>query len=203
MCQLLETIKVKQNTLQHLKFHTNRVNYSRSFLFQSVDNWDLSQLIDVPELDPDGIYRCRFLYSRVVEKIEFLPYIPRIIQKLFLVRNETLDYSFKYANRDAIDRLKSTYAPEQDSDILIVKDGFVTDTSFSNIVFFDGRQWFTPATPLLKGTKRAWYLKNRTISERLITPVDLHNYQKARLLNAMLDLEDGEDIRIENILSKP
>jgi 4-amino-4-deoxychorismate lyase len=201
MCQLLETIKVKQNALQNLKFHNERVNTSRGLLFQSADKWDLSELITMPELDPGMIFRCRFLYSREVENIEFLTYNPRIIQKLFLVSVAALDYSFKYANRDAFDRLKSSYAPTPDSDILIVKNGLVTDTSFSNIAFFDGRQWFTPDSPLLKGTKRAYYLKNRIISECLITLDDIYKYQKARLLNAMLDLEDGEDIRIENIMT--
>jgi 4-amino-4-deoxychorismate lyase len=200
MCQLLETIKVRQNSLQHVEFHNERVNYSRSYLFESIDNWDLLKLISVPGLDPGRIYRCRFLYSRVVEKIEFLPYAPRIIQKLFFVTVEDLDYSFKYANRDAIDRLKSTYATEPNSDILIVKNGLVTDTSFSNIVFYDGSNWYTPDSPLLKGTKRAWYLQQGILLEKKITLADIPKYQKARLINAMMDLVDGDDIAIKDII---
>jgi 4-amino-4-deoxychorismate lyase len=200
MCQLLETIKVKQNKLQNISFHNNRVNYSRSVIFKSADQWDLSALIKMPELDQEIIYKCRFLYSRGMEKVEFLPYAPHIIQKLFLISVEELDYSFKFANRDAFDRLKKITVTERDSDILIVKNDLITDTSFANIAFYDGNHWYTPDSPLLKGTKRAFYLEKGMLSEKKITPADLPCYQKARLLNAMLDIEDGEDIRIENII---
>jgi 4-amino-4-deoxychorismate lyase len=200
MCQLLETIKVKQNALLHLKFHNIRVNYSRRNLFQSDDSWDLSQLITIPELDPNKVYRCRFLYSHTVEKIEFLPYVPRIIKKLFLVTADDIDYSFKYADRDVLEKLKISRATEQDSDLLIVKNGLITDTSFTNIAFFDGNKWFTPDFPLLKGTKRAYYISNGMLTEKRITPADLPGYQKARLINAMLDMEDGQDIPVENIV---
>jgi 4-amino-4-deoxychorismate lyase len=200
MCLLLETIKVRKNMLENLEFHTERVNCSRHTLFNFTDVWDLSQLISIPDLDTDIIYRCRLLYSRRIEQTEFHEYIPRIIRKLFLVPVDDLEYAFKYANRDALNTLRDSKTKEQDSDILIVKNGYITDTSFSNIAFFDGISWFTPAIPLLQGTKRAYYLKKRLISECHITPADLHIFQKARLINAMLDLEDGKDLRIEDII---
>jgi len=198
---LLETIKVTDNTLQHLEYHNRRVNYSRSKIFGSKDSWDLSKLITVPELETDRIYRCRFIYSENVELIEFLPYTPRKIHRLYLVTAENLDYSFKYAKRDALEQLKKNAAAGKDTDILIVKNGMITDTSFANIAFYDGREWFTPSPPLLDGTKRAYYLQNRMITECRISPADLHKYQKARLINAMLDLEDSGDIDIKNILA--
>ena len=200
MCQLLETIKVRQNMLQHVSFHNERVNYSRASLFKAVEPWNLSELITIPALNADLIYRCRFLYSHAVEHVEFIPYTPRIIQKLLLVYVENLDYSFKYANRDALDKLKSSAAAGDNADILIVKNGLITDTSFSNIAFFDGSKWYTPDSPLLKGTKRALYLNSGMLTARRIKPEDLPIYQKARLINAMLDLEDGNDISMENII---
>jgi 4-amino-4-deoxychorismate lyase len=200
MCQLFETIKVRQNILQNIEAHNERVNYSRSFLFQSAEVWNLSKLITVPDLDPQIIYRCRFLYSRTIDQIGFFPYIPRMIRKLIIARADDIDYSFKYANRNALNNLRNIMAPEHDSDILIVKNGYITDTSFSNIIFFDGVKWYTSSTALLNGTKRALYLKNRIIQECSITPADLHMFKKARLINAMLDLEDGNDIAIENII---
>jgi len=203
MCQLLETIKVKGNKLQHVSYHNDRVNYSRSALFQSADTWDLSALIKMPELDPEIIYRCRFLYSHEADKIEFIPYAPRNIQKLFLVHVDELDYGFKYANREILERLKKTYATEMDSDILIVKNGLLTDVSFANIAFYDGNHWYTPDSPLLKGTKRTFCLEKGIVTEKRITPADLHDYQKARLINAMLEIEDGSDILVENIIYPP
>jgi 4-amino-4-deoxychorismate lyase len=200
MCQLLETIKVRQNMLQNVSFHNQRVNHSRGALFQAADTWNLSELIAMPALNADMTYRCRMLYSHAVEQVDFLEYTPRIIQKLLLVYVENLDYSFKYANRDALDKLKSSTAAGATADILIVKNGLITDTSFSNIAFFDGSKWYTPDSPLLKGTKRALYLNSGMLTARRIKPEDLPIYQKARLINAMLDLEDGNDISMENII---
>ena len=85
------------------------------------------------------------------------------------------------------------------SDILIVKNGFITDTSFSNIIFLKCGRWYTPNTPLLKGTKRAKLLDLGLINERSIRPEEMGNYEKVGLINAMLEL--GEVVlAVENII---
>lgn len=86
------------------------------------------------------------------------------------------------------------------SDVLLVKKGLITDTSFSNIVLFDGFHWHTPATPILKGTRREFYIQNKTILPCDISVSDLFKYTKARLINAMLDLDEGNDIPVENLI---
>src|SRR4030042_3660760 len=103
MCQLLETIKVKHNMLAQIVYHNHRVNHSRTTLFRSGRQWDLSEIIRMPDLDPDLIYRCRFLYAREVDGVEFIPYVKRIIQKLYVVDCGGLDYSFKYSDRSAFE----------------------------------------------------------------------------------------------------
>jgi len=200
MCQLFETIRVISNRLVNLEYHNARVNDSRRTLFHSTDKWDLAELISLPELDTSVVYKCRFLYSQKVDYIEFLTYTPRIISNLYLVSVSELDYSFKYVNRDRIEKLRKSRTENPNEDILIVRDGCISDTSFSNIAFYDGAFWVTPDTPLLKGTKREHYLQNGTLTEKRITPDNLVQYQKARLINAMLDLESGGDIRIGNII---
>jgi len=198
MCRLLETIKVEHNQMKHIAWHNARVNRSRCSLFGQKDSWDLENLITISGLDHSKIYRCRFLYSINFEGVEFIPYIPRKIGTLYLVHADTLDYSFKFADRKQLDSLKDNDL-QSNEDILIIKDNCVTDTSFSNIVFFDGIHWVTPDTPLLMGTKRAYYLHTGKIVEKRITVEDLQQYHKARIINAMLDLETGEDISINNL----
>jgi 4-amino-4-deoxychorismate lyase len=200
MCQLLETIKVKHNSLQHIFYHNNRVNYSRKLLFQSKHPWDLSKFIRISDLDQNTIYRCRFLYAREPEGFEFIPYLKRDVQKLYLIDCGDLEYSFKYSDRRALEKLKNSVPDPEISDIVLVKNGFITDTSFSNIALFDGNKWYTPATPLLMGTKRQYSIDNKIIFKRDIKPADLFNYRKARLINAMLDLNDSKDIPVSNIL---
>lgn len=199
MCQLLETIKVKGNKLHLVHYHNARVNNSRKALLHARDTWDLQDLIEFPDLDPEITFRCRFLYAHKVDTVEFIPYTPRVIQKLYLVNADELDYQFKYADRSALENLKKTHAGEKHSDILVVKNGLITDVSFANIAFYDGTRWYTPDSPLLKGTKRAYYIEKGLLIEKRIFPADLPKYQKARLINALLDLEDSHDILIGNI----
>jgi 4-amino-4-deoxychorismate lyase len=199
MSQLLETIMIRQKSMVNLEFHNARVNYTRRALFNATDTWDLDKLIALPETDTATVYRCRFLYAVRVEGIEIIPYIPRKIVRLYLTVSDDLAYAFKFSDRSSLDELKRTYAPDPDSDVLIIKKGKITDTSFSNIAFYDGYRWVTPASPLLKGTKRALYIRNGILTEMEIFPADLHTFQKARLINAMLDLEGGQDIPIANI----
>jgi 4-amino-4-deoxychorismate lyase len=200
MYQLFETIRVEHNDFQNIVYHNNRVNNSRKLIFRSKQLWDLSDIIQIADLDHDTIYRCRFLYGRKPEGFEYVPYIPRVVKKLYLVDCGDLDYSFKYSNRSALEQLKINMPDPEISDILLVKHGFITDTSFSNVALFDGNYWYTPSFPLLRGTKREYYIDNKIILKCDITPADLHKYKKVRLINAMLDLDDGVDIPIENIL---
>lgn len=200
MCQLLETIRADRKGLRNLSFHNERVNHSRARLFQASDHWDLADLIRLPDLDPELTYRCRFIYAFGVNHVEFLPYLPRRIHRLFLVRADHLEYSLKYLDRSTLERLKKRMAPEPDTDILIVRNGLITDTSVANLALYDGNRWFTPASPLLKGTKRAYYLKQGLLKEKDLTPADLSHFSKVRLINALVDLEEAEDILIGNII---
>ena len=84
-------------------------------------------------------------------------------------------------------------------DIIIVKNGLITDSSFANLLFFNGLQWLTPAQPLLKGTQRAKLLEQEQVITAEIRTADLSNFIKVRLVNAMLRFEDEVDILIDSI----
>jgi 4-amino-4-deoxychorismate lyase len=199
MCQLLETIKVVKCRLQNIDLHNTRVNYSRKALWNIDGGWDLNRFIKIPDLDPDKVYRCRFIYGKDVDTIEFVAYQPRKISKLVLAEAGDLDYSMKYADRTALDSLKRKFAPDADSDVLIVRNGKVTDVSFANIMFKNQHGWYTPACPLLKGTKRSLYLQQGWLREMSIEPNDIGHFTHARLINAMLDTEDGSEISTREI----
>lgn len=200
MYPLFETIKIQQNELLQTAFHNERVNRTRQQLFGSADKWDIADQIILPELDMLLTYRCRFLYGQNHCTTEFIPYQPRHIKKLYLVNDNLIDYSFKYTNRQKLEGLR-TQLPglNNEADVLIVKNGLINDTSYANIAFYDGSMWYTPETPLLKGTKRAYYLSTGAIAEKKIRPGDLKDFLWARLINAMIDLESTDDIPIHNI----
>ena len=197
MSLLFETIKVAQNALLDLDYHRARVNRSRCRLFSANDEWDLRSLIQLPELDPDVVYKCRFVYGEKVQSVEVQPYVMRTVRTLKLVECPAIEYSLKYADRSSLDKVKQEN-PSYD-DVIFVQNNKITDCSFANIVFYDGMKWVTPAKPLLKGTKRQKYLDSQVIFEQDITVSDLKLFTKARIINAMIDLDDCPDIPAGNI----
>ncbi len=84
-------------------------------------------------------------------------------------------------------------------DILILKNGKVTDTSIANIVFFDGNKWYTPEFPLLNGTTRERLVSEKKIILRDITFKQIKSFEGFRLINSMIDFENQELININSI----
>ncbi len=196
MCLLFETIKVKDGNFCNLHYHSERMNNAREKLFGSVNHINLEVVLTIPENCKTGIFKCRVEYDKHIHKIEFIPYNIRKIKTLQLVFDDKISYPFKYSDRLCFEGLKNQANAD---DILIVKKEFITDTSFSNIIFFDGDNWITPSTPLLEGTKRKELLEKNIISEQEIKFSDLKNFKKAILINAMLDFDEIAEIEIKNI----
>jgi len=185
---LLETVKIEDGKAENLVYHQKRFEKSRQQLFGLKTDIDLSTIIKVPGKE---LYRCRILYDTDIRSIEYIPYRPKIIQSLKVVAS-TIEYSYKYANRDAFDTLIQAY-PGFD-EIIIEKEGLITDTTISNLAFYDGAQWLTPENPLLQGTMRAKLLDAKFLFESQIQKKDLEKYTHVALMNAMIGF---------NILNNP
>ena len=101
-----------------------------------------------------------------------------------------VNYKFKHDDRSPL--LKLLRLKETCDEILIVKDDFITDTSFSNVVFEKNGAFFTPRSYLLNGTKRQYLLEKNRITEKEIRVNEIHSYDRIFLINAMLDVADWE-----------
>ena len=60
----------------------------------------------------------------------------------------------------------TTYPVRIRAGVNFVKNGRLTDTSYSNIALFDGNRWVTPAHPLLKGTMRQSLIDKGLLKEK-------------------------------------
>lgn len=194
---LFETINVLNRKLQNMEFHNKRFNRSRLEMFGIDEMTKLEDVVEIPSDIDDGIHKCRIIYTEKIDRIEFEPYYPRNIKSLKLIECNDIDYGIKYYNREKINELYEKRG--EFDDILIVKNGFITDTSQANIVFWDGSKWITPSTPLLPGTKRQRLINEKKIFEKEIKVKDLKSFKKARVINALIDLEDSPEIKILNI----
>lgn len=180
----IETVKIVSSVVQQARRHEARM---RECGLLAAD-FDLQRL-QIPAEFAEGVVKCSIRYSDKVESVNYLPYSPRPIRRLKLVEYDDINYSRKYADRRALEALREKRG--ECDDVLIVKNGFVTDTSYSNIVFFDGSDYFTPNTYLLNGCKRRELLESGRIKQRRITAAGTQDFLCAYMINAMLDLEDN------------
>lgn len=194
MCPLIESIKVENRCLQHIEWHNKRFNEARRELFGIQTAIKLEELIAIPQALDNTVYKCRIVYQKEIEKIEFEPYKIRSIKKVKLIHAPNIDYDFKYLDRTVINNLYKLR--ETADDILIIQNGSITDCSYANVVLYDGNTWVTPSSFLLNGTQRQRLLFEKKIQERAISEDDLHLYTKAKPINAMLDFETTQTFEI-------
>lgn len=195
MCRFIETIRIENGSPQNIKFHQKRFRDTvKSFDLLIDDNLDA--YIDTSEADKKKIYKYRIVYGKNSLYKEILEYQKRYINSLKVVESD-LKYGYKFEDRSEINKL---YSQKEDcDDILIVKNGKITDSSYCNIALFNSESWFTPRSPLLKGTMRELFLSEGLMLERDIYISDLKEYTKIALFNAMIPWEDKILLSTDNI----
>lgn len=189
---LLETIKIEEGKIHNLLYHQRRCNESRLKLFNLTKPLMLEHIIQPP---PTGLYRCRIVYNQTIQSIEYIPYKAKEIHRLKVVPS-FMNYAYKFKNRDTLNALLMLH-PNVD-DIIIEKNGYLTDTTIANIAFYDGVRWFTPDIPLLKGTIRAKLLDEGFLHTKPIKKEDLSQYTHVALMNAMIGFKILKQITISD-----
>jgi 4-amino-4-deoxychorismate lyase len=193
--EFLETIKVVDGKVFNLEYHQER--YERTLRAYGVNNFILLEDFLMPPLR--GFYRCRVVYNLEGSiNQEYFLYNKREIHSLKLIASDQILYDKKYLNRDMLNEL---FRQKGDADdIIIVKDGLITDTTIANIAFYDGECWVTPKKPLLLGTTRQRLLKNAFLKEVDINIDTLQHYSQLALMNAMINFDIITDKKIEEII---
>lgn len=172
-----ETIKCEDYEVYNLPFHEARIANTIGL------NLNLREYIYPPS---NKFLRCKVIYTDSgIEDVQYFEYKKKEIKKFKLVFDDNIEYSKKYLDRSDIDKLFEK--KDNVDEIIILKNGFVTDTSIANIAIFDGNSWHTPKKPLLYGTTRARLIKEKYIEEKDITVEMLKNSKKLALMNAMID----------------
>ena len=198
MSRFIETIKLLDGELKNLKYHQARLERTRRSELGLRHHPRLEEVIRVPEGLDRGLFKCRVLYRKEVELIEYEPAQPLRVERLKLVYADSISYGCKYEDRSSLKKLFELR--EGCDEILIVKDGCITDSYVANVAFREGSTWVTPDTPLLAGTMRASLLDSGDLQLRRIRPVDLKSYQELKLINALNDLAGSCSIGMENIV---
>lgn len=184
-------------SIQNAEFHSKRFLESFRKFYWKIPDFDVFDDIIIPDAHQRGKVKLRISYNMDGKKYVFQPYIKKEIESLHVVIDNTIDYDLKFEDRYQLDQLYKR--KKSCNDILIARNGWLTDSYYANIIFWDGTGWYTPSTYLLNGTKRAQLLKGDIISEAPIQLKDIRDFQGFQLINAMLDFKPDVFLPIDNI----
>lgn len=207
-----ESISFEKGKAPLLKYHYHRMtntiktelslknigNKQRKEMESFLDT-TMSFLTALTSPSSKGYFKCRVTYNpyNVDNKfVKFIPYELSSIKTLQLVDGNNIIYDRKYSDRSQINRLFKKRGTADD--ILIVRKGMITDSSYCNILFFDGKDWVTPI-PLLPGVQRTFLLDQKIIREIPIKEEDIFKYKSFKLINALRNFDRVEAIPIKNI----
>ena len=189
MSQFFESIRVKDGIAEQLGFHQLRVNKTLKAFDASNHSIELASIVQQLVLPADGLFKLRISYDlngNYEAKCNSYQY--RQINDFALVDIKGHRYDYKYANRDWINE---ALAQSGKDEIMMHDAGFIKDCSYTNIVFYDGANWYTPHSPLLEGTQRTKLIQEGIIITKVLHVDELPNFQKFKCINAMIGWEDA------------
>ena len=200
MSQFIESIKVEDQKIFLLDHHQKRVNETFSSFGKEV-SINLSEIFKSLEHDEDGLYKLRITYDLTGKyRTQMIPYAMSEIANFKLIENNSYDYSFKFEDRKELEKMKIL---SKAAEIIIVKNNHITDSSYSNLIFKKGKDWFTPTTFLLNGVQRQHLLQSNKIKEAEITLQNLSEYSHFQLINALNELDDAYSYPLNRIKNLP
>lgn len=195
--RLIESIRLVDGVAQLLPYHRERIERSLHYLgaksFFCLEEY-IQQIITQSDCELAGVYKLRFEYdTTALYEPSCVLYSPRVVSKLIPYEIQTIDcYTMKWADRQCLMpsvELSKHLLLEPESEVIFTYKGLLTDTRYSNIALeLSEGQWFTPRTPLLKGTMRQYLLDSGKLQEADLGLEELANCRSFKLINAMLPL---------------
>lgn len=197
MYPLFESLCVQDGIICHLKWHQDRFEKAHLHFYKTPAAFKLVEGIEIPPEFSNGKVKLRIHYNQKEKALHFENYQIKQINTVKLVHSVDLDYTYKYSSRI---KLEALFGQRENCDeVLIVRDKSITDSSYANVVFFDGKNGWTPKAPLLKGTCRARLLATEIIKEKALKVKDLNKFLGFKLINALRDI-DQPMIPIGNLI---
>ena len=192
----IETMNICDYRIELLQYHKKRVLNTCGFWRMKTPDINFQQLIDNNPFCSRRV-KCRIVYDNSNFSVDYFPYKNKEINTLRLVFDNDICYSYKSIDRSRIEFLLEQ--KDKCDDVIIVKNGLLTDCSYANLVFQKEGSLFTPAKPLLNGVQRQFLIKTHRIEEADITVYDYMRYERVLLINAMMDLDTCVNLHISAI----
>lgn len=204
MFHFYENIAFINGNCPLLDFHEQRFMATQLIYFGDVIAPSLRVLLEMNmpnNLQRNQVYNFHISYGNDEILTSFFIYKYKKIRSLQLLIANNLSYGFKNEDRSDLDNLRNTHLTNlENQDILIVKNGLITDTAYCNVAFEKMGKWFTPKLPLLSGIRRMELLQNGIIHEADITLKNINNFSKIKIFNSLVNWDIAQELPIKSIL---
>lgn len=178
---LFETIRVLDGVAERVALHRERAERSCG---RALPQLETAVAMAVESLPRRGEFRLHVSYDAGgVASMTATPYGLRCLRRLRVVEAE-VNYPFKDEDRSALDALRRRCSDADE--VLILRGGWVTDTTFSNVLLGEPGHWVCPSHYLLRGTRRESLLRAGVVELRPLRAEDLKGFRFISLINAML-----------------
>ncbi len=185
MFPLFETARLLDGEIIYPEHHRKRFLQSYQTYYKKQPPYDIFQNVNLDLKKKKGIFKIKVAYNATQTFTSITPYKAKKVVSLQMVYDNNIGYPLKYTDRQALEQAWQQRGNLDD--VLIIKNGFLTDTYYANIVLFDGTYWHTPTTYLLNGTCRQRLLASNLVRETPIHANEIYSYVGFQLINAMLD----------------
>lgn len=194
--RFIESVCLIDGVFRNPDFHRLRMEATKAAFPDIIGKINLYDFLYHLEIPQNGKFKLRIIYSKEIERFEIIPYEIKQLNSFKLIENNTIEYPFKFEDRRVFDELKNGV---DEDEIILVKNGEITDTTYSNLVFKAGTDWITPRSFLLNGTMRQSLLELQRIREETIRIADLKYFSVFKLINALMDLQESPELPVSCI----
>lgn len=186
---LFETVAVERGEILNLDYHQMRYEQAlHQYYGRKVLPFNLQEilqkstaLLTLKRSEP--LIRCRIDYNDQDYRLQCFAYQRKVFRSFQPVICDHINYGLKFSDRRIFAELLRQKGKHDE--IIIIKQGLVTDCTIGNLLFRKNQQWFTPEAPLLNGTQRAKLLAEKRIQTLNIKRQDIAQFDEIRLINAM------------------
>ncbi len=187
MYPFFETLRAQGESVDHFAYHRRRMERTlrANGMPEPRTDWfaQLELALRAQALASPQPLRLHVDYDGISWQIAAGPLPTTPMRTLRLVVDNSIAYPYKSTDRSCLDRLFQQR--EEADDVLIVKDGYITDTSRANLLLLRQGEWFTPQHSLLPGTTQERLVEELHLQFVPIAPRELDRYEQLWIINAL------------------
>jgi len=188
MFPFFESIACIQGKPRNLNLHQARMAQTYLDHFGMRCPFDLASMAQHLDFSPPVKQKWKCYYNEDETKNEIKSYTPSHPLSFACIATK-IDYPYKYSDRSPLIRIKNSL-PNGIEPIIIINNA-LTDTSYSNLIFYKDGKWYTSECYLLRGTMRQSLLDQHLVKECHISLSNVHTFSHFKCINALNSFQES------------